>query len=110
MKILIQERDIDILCITETWLLPHTPDHYISILDFNIFRCDNGRGAGACIYVRDILKSEVLSVNIIRPTNIEDIWISVQCRKLPAITVGCVYRHPKALAISYDYKPLFYPR
>ena len=67
IRLLIQERNIDILCITETWLLPHTPDYYINIYDFNVFRCDNGRGAGACIYVRDTLKSNVLSLDITRP-------------------------------------------
>ncbi len=27
----------------------------------------------------------------------------MQSRKLPAIIIGCVYRHPKALAASFDY-------
>ena len=103
VKLLIQERNIDVLCISETWLLPHTPDYYVNISDFNVFRCDQGRGAGTCIYVRDTLKSNVLSLDIIRPPDIEDVWVTVQCRKLPAIIVGCMYRHPKALAASFEY-------
>ena len=33
----------------------------------------------------------------------EDVWITVQCRKLPAIIIGCMYRHPKALTVTFDY-------
>ncbi len=34
---------------------------------------------------------------------IEDLWITVQCRKLPAIIIGCMYRHPKASATAFEY-------
>ena len=47
---------------------------------YKILRCENGRGAG-----------------------VEDERVTVQCRKLPAIIVGCAYRHPKALVASFDY-------
>ena len=55
------------------------------------------------IYVRDILKSNLITLDITRPLGIEDIWITVQCHKLPAIVIGCMYRHPKALAVYFDY-------
>ena len=35
--------------------------------------------------------------------SIKDLWITVQCRKLPAIIIGCIYRHPKASATTFDY-------
>lgn len=33
----------------------------------------------------------------------KDIWVSVQNDMLPAVIVGCVYRHPKAPLASFDY-------
>ncbi len=96
-----EERSIDVLCITETWLLPHTPDSFINIPNYNVFICDNGRGAGACAYVRDDFKSSPVKLDITRSAGIEDVWLNVQCRKLPSILVGCLY--PKALTISFDY-------
>ena len=33
----------------------------------------------------------------------EDVWIKVQCRKLPSFIVGCIYRHPKAPKESFTY-------
>lgn len=98
-----EERNIDVLCITETWLLPHTPDNFINVSNYNVFRCDNGRGAGACIYVKDTLKANVIRSEVLRPQGIEDVWVTVQNRKLPAIIIGCMYRHPKAPAESFNY-------
>lgn len=100
---LINERNIDILCISETWLSSHTPDAYVNIPNYTIYRCDNGRGSGVCIYVKQSLNSDIIVTNIPQQTGVEDIWIRVQCRKLPSVIIGCIYRHPKALSNSFDY-------
>ncbi len=34
---------------------------------------------------------------------IEDVCVTVQCRKLSAIIIGCMYRHPKASATTCEY-------
>ena len=91
------------MCVSETWLLPHTPDNFVCIPNYKIFRLDNGRGAGTCIYINDTLKVNQIHTDIPRPPGIEDTWITVQCRKLPSIIIGCMYRHPKALAGTFDY-------
>ncbi len=31
VKLLVRERNFDVLCVSETWLLPHTPDEYVNI-------------------------------------------------------------------------------
>ena len=101
--ILLSEENIDILCISESWLLPHTPDSFVSIPNYNIFRNDSGRGGGVCMYVKDSLKVNVISLNLPSPSGIEDIYLSIQYEKHPSIIVGCMYRHPKADAMSFDY-------
>ena len=103
MKLLLTERDIDVLCVSETWLLPSIPDDFVNISMYRMFRCDNGRGGGVCVYVKNSLCTNVIKLDIPRVDGVEDVWVTVQCRKLPAIIVGCVYRHPKALVTSYDY-------
>jgi len=103
VKLLVVERKLDILCVSETWLLPSMEDRFISIPDFNIFRQDLGRGGGVCIYVKKCLTAHKVAVNVDRVAEVEDLWITVQCRKLPSIIIGTVYRHPKALVASYDY-------
>ena len=97
------ERNIDILCISETWLTANIPDSFIHISQYNIYRCDKDRGGGVCIYVRENLKVTQINLNIPRTEGIEDLWISVQCRKLPSIIVGCIYRHPHSPNASFEY-------
>ncbi len=33
----------------------------------------------------------------------EDVWISVQRRKLPSMIIGTIYRHPKSTQETYNY-------
>ncbi len=103
VKLLIIDRKIDVLCINETWLQANTPDSYVEIPNYKIFRCDNDRGAGVCIYVHSAFNPSVINLDVPRTTGVEDVWVKIQCRKWPAIIFGCVYRHPKALATSFDY-------
>ncbi len=65
--------------------------------------CDQGRGGGVCIYVSSQLKTNVLNLSIPKQLDIEDVWVSVQSHMLPAIIVGCIYRHPKSLVASFEY-------
>ncbi len=95
IRLLIASRNIDILCVSETRLLPHTPDSYIYIPGYNVYRCDKDYGGGVCMYVKYCLATNELTSNADRPNGVEDVWLSIQCRKLPSVIVGCVYRHPK---------------
>ncbi len=75
IKILIQERKIDILCVTETWLLPHTTDVAISIPGYKVYRCDKGRASGVCVYARHSLHPVLIDTRINPHPAIEDIFI-----------------------------------
>ena len=59
-------------------------------------------GGGVCVYVKDELKVNVLTPKLHRPENIEDIWMSVQCKNFPSFIIGCVYHHPLALNNSFN--------
>ncbi len=53
--------------------------------------------------MKDVLLTHVLCLDVPKPAGIEDVWVTVQCRKLPAIIIGCIYRHPKAPVATFDY-------
>ena len=103
IEALLNEGNIDILCICETWLENSVDDKFIHIPTFNVTRFDAGRGSGVCIYYRDSLKIKVLETGLDKIENLEDIWIQVQLKMFPSFIVGCIYRHPKALAASFMY-------
>ena len=103
VKLLLTDRNIDVLCISETWLHANTPDGYVDIQGYKIFRRDNGRGGGVCLYVISSLNPSIITPGVPEQVGVEDVWVQVQCRKLPSMIIGCVYRHPKALTSSFDY-------
>lgn len=37
MALLMKDRNIDILCISETWLLPNVPDNFAGIMNYKFF-------------------------------------------------------------------------
>ncbi len=87
----------------DTWLLNETPNAYINIPGFKIYRCNHGRGGGICIYVNSLLKINVIKIPSPKQPGVEEVWVSVQCHMLPGIVIRCVYRHPKATVASLKY-------
>ena len=73
IKLLMNERNADILCISESWLLPSVSDHLVNIHGYKIFRCDGGRGGGVCIYVRDDLSATVMNLSVPKQAGVEDV-------------------------------------
>ena len=67
------KNDIDILCASETWLLPNISNNLINIPMYNVFRCDKGRGGGACIHIKSDLKVTELDVGIAKTEGIDDV-------------------------------------
>ncbi len=103
IKILLTEGNIDIFCVSGTCLLAETIESHVNIPNFKLFRCDQGRGGGVCIYVSKQLKTNVINLSIPKQPGIEDVWVSVQSHMLPAIIFRCIYRHPKSHVASFEY-------
>ena len=99
----ILSKDIDIMCISESWLLPLTCNRFIEIPGYSVYRCDAGMGGGVCVYVKEDFKVNVLTTTLERPDYVEDIWMTVQYKNFPSFIIGCVYRHPHALNNSFTY-------
>ena len=82
--LLLKKREVDILCISESWLLPIVQDRFINIPHFKIFRCDRGKGGGVCIYVRDELQVTLINTNVPEYPLVENIYLTIQYRKQPS--------------------------
>lgn len=100
---MINSRDVDVICISETLLIPLISDNWISIHNYTVYRKDKGRGGGVCMYVKNTLKSNKITLNDINHPGIEDIYVTIQRNKLPSLIIACIYRHPKATSDSFDY-------
>lgn len=93
IKTLVEERNIGILCISEPWIHPEMVRNFVIIQKFKAYTFVAGRGKVACIYVRDTLKSNRISITRVKKTAVEDIWVIVQGNMLPASFIGAGYRH-----------------
>ena len=103
IKLLLEKDNFDILCVSETWLYPFLSDECANIPSYKLYREDNGRGGGVCIYVKDYLKVNIIDNCSEKHEGIEAKWLSIQHRKLPSVLVGVIYRHPKANVSSFTY-------
>ena len=78
-------------------------DKFSKISRFNAIRCDAGEGSGLCIYIWEDFDTYVIDAGVDKTEGTEDLWVQVQHWNILSFIVGCVYRHPKALAASFLY-------
>ena len=74
--LLTKDRNVDVLCVSEAWLLPDLLDAYVNIPGYEIFRCDSGRGGGVCIYIKNVLSAKSININVPKQVGIEDLWVT----------------------------------
>ncbi len=91
IKMCVYSRDIDVLCVSETWLQKNTPDVHVSIPNYVLYRKDVGLGGGVCIYVKKELKIILINFLPSKHDGVEDLWLSVQNDMYSAVVIGCVY-------------------
>ena len=87
---------IDVLCISETWLHAQLGDKEVSVEGYDIIRKDrtNKRGGGVCVYVKSSLT--IINRNdTISQYDIETILLEFKCKENNFL-VCCVYRPPNS--------------
>lgn len=87
----------DVICISESWLIPTISDHEVIDNSFKLFRkdrdsltSDHERGGGVFIAVRHKISAELVTIN---RQNIEQIYVKIKCTSNDVI-IGCVYMPP----------------
>jgi ribonucleases P/MRP protein subunit RPP40 len=97
IEILLRERSIDVLGVTESWTHEGITNAEINIQGFSLFRRDRSeqdkcRGGGVLLYIREALLPELKEVS----ADSETLWVNIKGVKLNEITVGICYRRPDA--------------
>ena len=91
-----RSNNIDLICITESWLTENIPDNCVSLEGFTTYRCDRveRKGGGICAWI----KTEIPSAEILRHQcdDFESLWLKARPAKLPrqisSILVAVIYR------------------
>ena len=92
--------DLEILCISESWLNKSVPDHMIAVNGYNLHRwdrnSDSGKatGGGLLVYYKNHLNvSAISTLNVCTP-NLETLWVKLQLKQARPQYIGVVYRPP----------------
>lgn len=91
---LVLKNDLDIMCVSETWLNKDVPSDVVNIPNYSFFRMDRvSRGGGVGIYVRnDLIVAQAL--NDSEPIEgVEHIWVELKTGA-DRLLIGVIYRVP----------------
>ena len=107
IKCLIEDTDVDVLCLTETWLKDNIDSNFIQIDGYELFRKDRHgkRRGGVGIYIKTEYTTRLLNDKICTGDEIDAFWINVQVRKNKSFIVGSIYRPPNASNQSFELNP-----
>ena len=98
LEVVAKMQEIDIVCITETWLEDKIPNEAIDCLGMNLCRLDrtSGAGGGVAVFINDTIPFKVREDLISK--SFECIWITIRPTWLPReisrICISCVYLPP----------------
>ena len=89
LQSLVSSKNLDIACITETWLSSSVSDYEIAPHGYNIFRQDrNSCGGGVLIAVSDRFPSRLILASDLIEMVVVEVYLS------PKVVIGCVYIPP----------------
>ena len=96
----LDSQNLDILCLSETWLKPDIDNNFLVFPGYRTVRRDrpgpgdgSGKGGGVCVIHRETLRVETLKVASAGRA-IESLWLSVM--SVTTIVIGVIYRPPSA--------------
>ena len=94
VNLFLHDNDLDLLCLSETWLTPQILDSFLVFPGYGIVRRDRDgrRGGGVAIVHRVEMKLDRLTLPPDGP--LETLWVSVSWRGGRPTTVGVIYRPP----------------
>lgn len=100
LQCIILQNNVNICCITESWLDESIPTKTIDIAGFNCFRkdrCSNQKGGGVACYVDADWPCE--PIEAFNVPDLETLWVSIRRPTMPRFLshiIMCVVYHPPA--------------
>lgn len=96
------DANLDIICLSETWLKPNIESGLVKLVGYSLLRCDRTTGppanmkpgGGVCTYVRDNYTTKTIPVGTYCDDNIELLSFVVICPNCRDLVVVSTYRPP----------------
>ena len=98
VKLFLYDNDIDVFCITETWLNEDFNDDFIQIDGYNVCRLDrtHKEHGGIVCYIKNGISYK--QINNFDDDLIEALWVELNLPQTKPILLGTVYRPPDSKA------------
>ena len=92
---IVVQNNFDIFTVTETWLSNDVPSEAVHIPGYYLFRHDRttGRGGGVAVYIKNILTSQEVTLDMVDDNIIEHMWVNIKLNT-QSLVLGVVYRPP----------------
>lgn len=91
---IIHNEEIDIFCITETWLTESISSEIVNIPGYHLYRSDRGndqRRGGVAAYVSTRYNFNVVQIDCDKIANTEQLWLRLKLKR-KTLALGVVYR------------------
>ena len=104
LRHLLKYANLDLVCITESWLKSHIHDNVVALESYNIICRDRRETehSGVCVYIKNTIKSAV--VEDLEDPSFEVLWIQISPIRLPrgfsSILLRTFY-HPPTAFLEY---------
>ena len=104
IRYIVIESDIDILCMSETWLDDSIQNSELHIPGYVIERHDRNRtGGGVIIYIKDSIIYKLRNDIATTSNIVENLWIEIVSSKhAKSHLISCMYRPPSARIDYYN--------
>ena len=89
------DKEIDIMCIQETWLSQKSIKPSICSYDWVGSPFSNRRGSGVGMFIKNSMRYNVSKIKQIKG-RLEYIIINVFLERSTCLRIGCIYVHPQA--------------
>ena len=100
LSCVLKDDNVDIACISETWLKEDIPNDVVGISGYIMYRHDRShkRGGGVAVYVRDTIPHHTWPD--LQDPEFESLWITLRPLRMPRmfshITIAVLYHPPNA--------------
>ena len=100
VEVVINQNDVDIVCITETWLTNNISNSVVDISDNTLVRKDRSadkRGGGVCTYIKSSI--DFTTIDELNDSPFESLWVYIRPSRLPrgfsCLIIGIIYHPPQ---------------
>lgn len=101
IRLLLADRNIDCLCLTETWLKPIITNDLLCIQGYNCLRVDrnrsagSNRGGGICVYLREDYEPTFINFSEYNQDDVELLCFKFSGKNTGSVICTTVYRPPR---------------